>query len=63
VLGRPRAADAAIVLRAAIAGQHDHRFADQVAQRLEAVEGVLVDLNRIVAAASDLGRRSERWLG
>ena len=35
VLGRTGAADAAIVLPAAIAGQHDHRLAEQIAQGLE----------------------------
>lgn len=55
---RPQsAADAGIVLGAAIAGIDDHRSAEGFPQRLQPVEGILIDQKPAGTAAGDLGGR------
>jgi hypothetical protein len=49
-------ADGAVVAGAAIAGADDQRLAEAVAQGLQLVHGLGVDLDRAGAAAGDLGR-------
>ena len=60
VLRRLRAADGAVVLRAAVGRADDQRLAETRAQRLQRVERCLVDEQLAGAAAGDLGGREVR---
>jgi hypothetical protein len=51
------AADGSVVAGTPIAGTHDQRLAEAVAQGLQLVQCLSVDLDRAGAAAGDLGRR------